>query len=142
MFFMTADELSITEPQRDALIKVLGLFEEGKMVHVKNISSLRDSYTPGKKRIFSHQFNMADWSYPHSCGTICCIGGTAELIGGVSFEHDNDGVRFGTALYGLFYPQDLCGLGGYEEITPAQAARALRSYLTVGRAKWSEAIAA
>lgn len=129
--FMSADDLGITEPQKDALIKTLVLLETGKLQHVP--SSIEGDGSPG----FSGHFNMCNWGAAHDCGTIACIGGTAELVGDVSF-----GYIYGLQnknLKDLFLPPfDSTKWNG---ITPEQAARALRSYLQTGDAKWSEAIA-
>lgn len=138
--FKSADELGITEPQRDALMKTLVLLETGKLRHVPIYDDGGDlidqirHVVPLKARRFSYDFNMAEWSHPHSCGTVCCIGGTAEFVGGLellSFDHGAP-----AALKNLFYPGSL----RLSEITPAQAATALRSYLTTGDAKWREAV--
>jgi hypothetical protein len=128
--FKSAADLEITEPQRDALQKVLVLLETGKLAH-----SLFNDAEP-ESPTFSGLFNMTNWYASHRCGTVACIGGTAELISGVKFDNWalNDG------LYKLFAPTDL-GTTTYERATPAQAARALRSYLTTGDAKWDEAAA-
>lgn len=137
--FLPAADLGITEPQRSALMKTLVLLETGKLDHVPDVDDLPSPrrHIPIKDRKFSGQFNMADWSLVHNCGTVCCIGGTAELIGGLEYNDFNDDDNPG--LHSLFYPRNI-GLRSYSAITPAQAATALRSYLTVGDAKWHEAV--
>lgn len=128
--FKTAEELGLTEPQLDALRKTLVLLETGKLTHAKRITGP----APVSKD-FSALFNMVWWANAHPCGTVACIGGTAELIGGVCFGD----YLLNKALHELFEPRELkCDWG---EITPAQAATALRSYLTTGSANWSEALA-
>lgn len=129
--FKTADELEITEPQFDALRKTLVLLETGKLVHVPSSSD-------GDARAhFTGHFNMCNWSAKHDCGTIACIGGTAELIGNVSFGHIYN--HPDENLKDLFLPP-FSG-AKWSAITPTQAATALRSYLTTGDAKWHEAVA-
>jgi hypothetical protein len=135
--FKSATDLGITEPQKNALMKTLVLLETGKLTHVPDKEIKGDM--PKGKRTFSGMFNMGAWSGAdaHRCGTICCIGGTAELIGNVTF-----GGGFGRgiespALKGLFYPS----IDSWDSITTEEAATALRSYLTTGDARWDLAVA-
>ena len=131
--FMSAAALDITEPQRNALQKVLVLLETGRLLHTPLVRT--DGSDPYPK--FTGRFNMSLWQADEpGCGTVCCIGGTAELVGDVSFDGwilSQDG------LYNLFRPP--YSVGPWGQITPTQAARALRSYLTCGDAKWAEAVA-
>lgn len=131
--FMSADELHITEPQRDALQKVLVLLETGKLTHVSNEDL---DYDGDSALRFDGLFNMQTWCSKHTCGTVGCIAGTAEIVAGselFSYEiRDRN-------LSDLFNPWEI-GSDKWQEITPSQAARALRSYLTTGGAKWSEAV--
>jgi hypothetical protein len=131
--FKSAADLGITEPQLSALIKTLVLLETGKLVHVP-----ADDLRRGPKTFTGH-FNMDSWTWTGDCGTVACIGGTAEMVGGVNFQ----GFTRPKALTELFYPFDSNDDGEhpFSAITPAQAATALRSYLTTGDAKWSEAVA-
>ena len=126
--FQSAADLGISEPQKEALMKTLVLLETGKLVHATEFN-----HDFGEEA-FSGHFNMAHWKDTASCGTVCCIGGTAELIGGVdlSTTMGADG-----SLQELFCPSDVAD---WKSVTPAQAARALRSYLTTGDAKWTEAV--
>jgi hypothetical protein len=128
--FLSASDLGITEPQRDALMKTLVLLETGKLTHTKS------SPIPSVVSKFSGRFNMANWSASDECGTICCIGGTAEIISGVPFRFKSP-----PALMGLFYVQPRPRGIDWHDITPAQAATALRSYLTTGSANWAQAVA-
>lgn len=136
--FKTAEELGITEKQKEALMKTLVLLETGKLVHT-SLPRLKDRYVGEQK--FSGHFNMEEWSVSHFCGTIACIGGTAELIGGLlgderfiklyrSIGHSD--------LHHLFYPN--LGRYPYSEITVEQAAQALRNYLTSGKPQWNTII--
>lgn len=129
--FKSAAELEITEPQRDALQKVLIMLETGKLRHVTELGEGEPDQPE-----FSGLFNLGNWYAPHQCGTVACIGGTAELISGVSLT----GWWSNAGLVGLFAPK-LLGMKYYNDITPTHAARALRSYLTTGDAKWTEAVA-
>jgi hypothetical protein len=108
--FLSAEALGITESQRDALITVLGMMERGE--------------------ITEETFHMAMW-----CGTSCCIGGHASLVGGRNL--------FACArpreLEGLFYPRVS---GGFRVTNPRRGALALRSYLSTGTANWQAAMEA
>jgi len=135
--FKSAADLKITEPQLSALQKTLVLLETGKVEHVPSYKITSDM--PKDQRKFSGLFNMKMWAgADDDCGTVCCIGGTAELIGNIKF-----GTGFGMGLptaelSTLFYPPFFHEK--WESITPSQAARALRSYLTTGDPMWGEAV--
>lgn len=130
--FMSAADLGITEAQRDALQKVLVLLETDKLTHIR----LESASFQDPSEVFTGHFSMVDWNQPHECGTVCCIAGTAELVGGLpSYSWPNV-----HGLNDLFIPY--LAEASLADITPAQAARALRSYLTTGDAKWAEAVAA
>lgn len=127
--FMSAADLGVTEPQRDALQKVLVLLETGKLKH---IPEKEINFIEPEEDHFSGMFNMGWTTVGHSCGTVGCIKGNAELISGVELSsYQND------ALHELFYTVEMNG----RDITTSQAARALRSYLTTGDANWAEAVA-
>lgn len=133
--FKSAIDLGITDAQKDALAKTLVLLETGKLKH-EVPSSRASSYLPGLP--FTGHFNMTAWGSPDPmCGTIACIGGTAEMVGNVLFgawwESENDNLR------NLFAPQRLARHKWYD-ITSEQAATALRSYLTTGEARWDLAV--
>ena len=109
-----------------------------------------------------HKFRMNVWHEREAwgaCGTACCIGGTAEVMMGAqrySFAYNwsdllgkapipfYQGAK-GEALRDLFYPWCDCaanylpGRLWTQDATPAQGARALRSYLTTGHANWDAA---
>ena len=123
--FRSADDLGISERQHDALRKTLVLLETGRLTHAD----------PGRPRAdrgrFTGHFNMREWNTVGECGTICCIGGTAELVGDVQFDPE----RLPEGLDELFFPNS----PHVEDITPSQAATALRCYLTSGDPRWLEA---
>lgn len=132
--FKSAVELGISEEQKSALEKTLVLLETGKLKHGP-VGDYND-HTPR----FSGHFNMQNWTATSSCGTVACIGGTAELVGGLKHgeldlkacdgDHDK--------LFELFYPVEL--KVRWSTIIPSQAAIALRSYLTTGNARWDLAL--
>ena len=125
--FRSADDLGITEPQNAALRKTLVLLETDKLMHVEPVDRCAD------RGSFTGHFNMCEWNTASACGTVCCIGGTAELIGNVKFEPQ----ALPEGLDELFFPNAL----RIEDVTTSQAATALRAYLTTGDAKWHEAVA-
>lgn len=137
--FKSSAELGITEPQKEALMKTLVLLETGRLVHITGEFSVKTIFSPH----YTGHFNMRAWSAESDCGTIRCIGGTAEAVGNVKFDiwsygsgaNESDPRR---RLYDLFSPPFSNRKWG--EITNEQAATALRSYLTTGDAKWHEAI--
>lgn len=130
--FKTATDLSITDAELGALIKVLGMLERDELRH----SSI------GEETV-SDCFNMGPYIVEGTCGTIGCIAGWAHLVSGRTV--------FPWVLHGLkgteSIPQNLWELfhcngvfSDRENITPAQAAVALRSYLTTGDTNWAEAL--
>jgi hypothetical protein len=128
--FKSAADLGISEPQKEALMKTLVLLETGRLVHVRE-TELDYSKAVDRRSSFTGHFNMMDVFFEHKCGTVACIKGTAELISGVT-------VGGTIALDELFYTNYMNG----RDITPDQAAVALRSYLTTGDARWDLAVAA
>lgn len=131
--FKTADELEIQEDQKAALIKTLVLFETGKLRHT-HIPSCYYTIPEDDQTEFTGHFNMLHWYAEFKeCGTIACIGGTAEMVGGVQFG------SIPSNLQELFSP--CISQIDYGKITTAQAARALRSYLMTGNANWKAALA-
>lgn len=126
--FLTAKELSLIEPQRCGLIKTLAWLEAGKLDH-------ENEKTAG--------FSMKRWG--GSCGSVCCIGGTAEVLGETKYpqahrwwetRHQNP-----DSLIDLFFPNRQSGgeTGGWTAST-SQAAVALRGYLETGTTNWDHAM--
>jgi hypothetical protein len=124
--FKTAKELGLAEVEVEALITVLRMLERGDIAR--------------------EQFHMG--RFRHECKTPACICGWAHYISrGRAFSelalpcgpiilHR----RVSGTLSELFRLTEARGSGS--EITPAQAAIALRNYLTHGQAHWAEAMAA
>jgi hypothetical protein len=119
--FLSATALRISDDWLQALIKTLALMESGALVHIPLKEITPEVFEGGGPRLF----NMGEWD----CGTVGCIGGTAEVIGGVEIRV---GCCSKPALHNLFYP----GHPEYDLITLEQATRALRNYLTTGSAQW------
>lgn len=128
--FKTPADLKITNAEFDALRKVLGMLERDEVPHAPPPLAFKN--VPASEPVY---FNMDSWSAPSSCGTVCCIGGLAEMVGNLGLGSLTRDKR--PALAPLFYPKCSDHL-----ITPSQAAIALRNYLTTGEPRWAEAIAA
>lgn len=126
--FMKPEALGITEAETAALIRVLGMLERCELIHRPDNPAQAD---------IPNAFSMGHWGTKADCGTIGCIRGWARFIGGeVLFIG-----RQSDAVHGLFtvdgdHDVDWCG------ITTGQSAAALRNFLTTGRARWHEALAA
>jgi hypothetical protein len=129
--FKTADDLGIAQHEFEALAKTLVLLETGKLRHVPDDNAGEMVLHTEAK--FNGLFNMNLWGNKTDCGTVACIGGTAQLIGRFEFREMPD------ALDDLFYPDSL-PLTNWNRITTSQAATALRSYLTTGDARWDLAV--
>jgi hypothetical protein len=132
--FMKSADLDLTDEQFEALCKTLVLLETEKLRHVPVVKDFVDG-----NYAFSGRFNMCNWAGHHPCGTVACIGGTAELIGNVSFGYHLALKRTNLRLYRLFFPPMKSSM--WSSITPQQAATALRSYLTTGNPHWDLAVA-
>ena len=128
--FESAADLDLTEPQRDALIETLSFMECGKIKHISlDEVAFADA---DQEAVFSGLFNLSAWiESDYRCGTVACMGGTAELISGVSF----DGWENKPRLQQLFNPSTL--IDDFDSVTVERAAKALRGFLTSGTADWS-----
>jgi hypothetical protein len=126
--FKTAAELGLAQVEVQALIAVLRMLERGDISH--------------------DEFHMGH--FKHECKTPACICGWAHHVsGGRAFPELTAKLgpmivyrRFteSPAVIALFRLTSTRGSGG--DITPAQAAVALRNYLTEGEPCWEEALAA
>jgi hypothetical protein len=122
--FKTAKELGLANVEVEALTTVLGMLERGD--------------------IAQEQFHMG--RFQHECRTPACICGWAHYISGgkafpeISIHHGAIILyrRSSNSLVELFRLTAARGSGG--EITPAQAAIALRNYLTHGEPRWADAM--
>lgn len=144
--FRTATDLGITDTEHGALTTVLGMLERDELVHGK--------YPMARMFRQPNEFNMAVTigyaGKDGSCGTIGCICGWAYIVSNkVAFFDfiESNGADRDTAVDAMpANLQDLFGLnvgmGALYDRSPAQAAIALRSYLSTGEARWDEALAA
>ncbi len=126
--FLSASELHITEQEREALIRAYVF-----MTTNKKFRHMIDADNSNSNDII---FNMSNWNYKTDCGTVCCIGGTAEMLmnmQGKNFSFDLDGSS--ASLYNLFYPPFKYN---YNKIMIPEATQALYNFLTKGEAHWNE----
>jgi len=127
--FLNADQLNIPQDWYEALLKVYHAMERGELKYVSEIDMKYSDFSMETQK-FSGLFNMAEWrANVVGCGTVCCIGGTAELLGKVDFGIDCHSEE----LENLFYPPNH---DDYNHITVEQAQEALRRYLTIGAPQW------
>ncbi len=141
--FLTTEDLGLTDIQRDALIKTLGMLERGELVHIqgRDMPGYANVLLPSGEPGFTGHFNMSYWMYQIGCGTIACLGGTSAMVAGDEHlwgdHHVEDDVP-GGPLERLFMPGGIDLLYEWKDITTEQAARALSNYLTTGEARWEE----
>ncbi len=142
--FLSADELRISQEKWEGLVKTLYLFENNKIEYfvpspkwVENFQEdgWRDTY--GNWQHIDNpnvKFNLRFFSVDHeSCGTVCCIAGTAAHIMGNQSLFDD--CSYG--LHDLFMPH-MIPIPKWEDITVEQAGAAIRNYLTKGTPRWHE----
>ena len=128
--FKTADELGLGEEQRCGLVKTLAYIEAGKLMHVSwgHLMAGLSSVAP------LMPFNMRTWFSRHSCGTVCCIGGTAQMLGGARYPERATPYQL-RVLFGLIDHE----YDSMDDITERQAGVALRGYLETGTTDWDAA---
>jgi hypothetical protein len=124
--FKTATELGLADVEAEALITVLRMLERGDIAR--------------------EEFHMGH--FQRECKTPACICGWAYHVSrGRAFSELSCRYgpmllyrRLGDSARALFRFTETRGSGG--DITPAQAAIALRNYLTLGEPRWVEAVTA
>ena len=128
--YKTAKQLHIKATEHKALVAVLGMLERGEMTHV-DVSDPLNLF----RVMPDYPFNMAAF-----CGTACCIGGWCDILYGTQFQRDSD--HMGSNIVDLLYVSNgKIAVGtSLEDVTPAQAALALRNYLTTGKPQWAEVL--
>lgn len=125
--FKTANELSITPPELLALIQVLGMLERGELVDAHFADECENGFNMGVSG---------------NCGTPACIGGWAAFLMKIDQSSYLDRYDYfhrnkNAAMHELFWNERATELPA----PAAKAAMALRSYLTVGDARWDLALA-
>jgi hypothetical protein len=136
--FLDAQTLGLTEDQRCGLVKTLAWLEAGKLDH-ENEAKI-EKFDMGHWRLPTYTRTAAGFT---ECGTVCCIGGTAEVLMGMPKFKMSWGAP--QELNSLFYPgqtgdgRDNPKHSGWQAST-AQAAVALRGYLETGKTNWDAAM--
>lgn len=134
--YLTADELRISDDLHAALIKVLGMFERGELVHAE----YQDGFLPDIKR----GFNLGIGLVQTQCGAVGCFAGWAAIFMHRPFSEILTNIST-NGLANLFYgncrdnrfPPQL----SLSKVNIEQATHALRNYLITGDPRWSEVLA-
>lgn len=120
--FKPPTDLRISDREQVALIKVLGMLERGE--------------------ISQRMFDMS--TIGDGCGTVGCLMGWAKFVSGdvKLFDdlHETQGHISPLHHLFMFCVTRSAQLVQRASVRPAQAAMALRSYLTTGDADWAEAL--
>ena len=127
--FLSAKELGLSDLQYRGLVMTLRGMESGTVVHYKKLDPMNLSAG-------IHPFRMENWRRPWgSCGTVACIGGTAEIMVGVGrWGLFTDPIhRQKGELGNLLFRFPDC-------VTEVEAAKALRGYLETGKTDWKESM--
>lgn len=145
--FKTAEALNIHPSLHSALQEVMRGLEAGEYTHAGAEFALNeqalDQLLHEPRRWKKKPFNMMTWGGRSDCGTPGCIGGWCERLGAATPADIGPVKRRKShpALAELFYPQSLhCMNISWHDVTPAQAAFAIRSYLRTGWPDWAEAV--
>lgn len=134
----TAEQLGISQPEYEALIRVRDGLRSGKYVHVKPGEGVCPA--PEVKA-----FNM-DISFEKGdelngfpdCDQVGCIGGWVAFDLGYAnpshyvYQNDDD-----AAIRPLFFPPSHLS---YSEVTEEQAAQAIDNFLNTGDPRWEEVV--
>jgi hypothetical protein len=130
--FLSAEELNISEIERDGLIKVLNALERGELVSYRK-------WLESKNKETIKPLIMAMW-FTHDipeCGTVGCIAGWANIMtGGKAFENivfSNNGSYFKNKpeLEKLFSPLTYHNHSMFMDIEIIT--KALTNFLTTGK---------
>lgn len=126
--FKTVIELGVDSVLVDVLHTILPMLEREEIRHAPMAG--------GVANVAPTAFNMARILCKTDCGTAGCLLGWARHFRAHTFRVDwkNE------ALSNLFQPD--IDESRWDSITTAQAATALRNYLTHGDPRWAEAMAA
>ena len=137
--FLSSDALSLTPKEYSALVEVLHELEDGEIVYDPTCKTERKG------------FNYASIAVHHDKGTCACIAGWAKIIGGNhTFAAAIEKEAFGPvrsmiigisprvdALIDLFFGP-LYRKWELASVTPQEAAKAIRNYLTTGNPNWHQ----
>jgi hypothetical protein len=129
--FKTPADLEIREVEFKALVTTLGMLERGELKMASEYA--RDGESADPSQSDPGLFHMAAWCTNAGCGTVMCIGGTAECIMKQAFKDIPDGLD---DLFHMYKTPH-----GFRDVTVEKAAAATRNYLTYGDARWNEVFA-
>jgi len=137
--FLKPETLGLSDEQHAALVKVLGMLERGEIEYYRARFPDEQSCTIGSSRSSPSKFNMVSFYRAEECGTVSCICGWAEHVGGLP-RRSLSSMRIWNPQLGLLFEPPVLNFGaqGILDIQPDQAAVALRNYLTTGHAMWQE----
>lgn len=145
--FKTPTDLGISDVEFEALVKVLGMLERQEVDFAPVDDNLSNKVGDqcgwlsweGHKHRVPIAFNM-NWVLGESeCGTTACMMGWAKYLSG---DFTLFSAPVPDAVKELFiYHTPTPSTDAKWSATPSQAAIALRSFLTTGRANWAEALA-
>jgi hypothetical protein len=130
--FKAASDLGISEIEHRALITVLGMLERDEIPFED-----KGEWSPMNGEPVA--FNMMHVYGDAPCGTVCCLAGWAEYVAQArpfslfGKRNRHEGLK---ALLDPYFGRGF----RLERIAPAQAAVALRSFLTTGDPDWMSAI--
>lgn len=132
--FKSATDLRISEEEYEALIAVLGMLERGELVYAEYPNIRRTDDTK--------LFNMNNSG--GECGTPACIGGWVAILMGRCLGTGYNSVCHYVSscdyekhpLQDLYWNDAALNMNA----TVEQAAMAVRSFLTTGKAKWKKVL--
>ncbi len=131
--FKTAADLGLSDRQFEALLQVLGMLEREEIAHTARGNTISPDFVKSAPPV---GFNMWAVYGETDCGTVCCICGWAEHVGRLPRGSLWAKSNMNRNLAGLFDPSGV----DMVKVTPAQAAIALRSFLSTGDPCWSDAV--
>ena len=142
-----ATRIGMTPDLYDALARVADDLASGKIRHhrfPRGLSGGMDLSTipPG------HSFNMEYWNRSESCGTVLCIAGWVEAMIGAErhlnllYGYCDLSLELRWQLEKLYFPFNswVKAPCAWNDITPNQAAAAIRGLLATGKTDWRKAI--
>lgn len=138
----TAEELSITEEELAALLKVREGLASGCFVHVPDVEEVDLPDDEDSPLVKARKFNMNYTGIQASCGTVACIGGWMKTV----MTPDAIPSEMRDYVYGyrhhvigkLFFPK--LEIDDYDRITPEQSVQAIDNFLATGDPRWSEVV--
>lgn len=123
--FKTPKQLGVSEEQFCAIMKAAEALQSGKL-----------EQTPvGVPTLPGLTFDMSHWKCRHECGTVCCIGGSAEILSGLTYGSLNKIADRNPGLKSLFFPREVLSWGS---ITPEMAAKAVINWAKTGNPQWKK----